>query len=289
MLIEAGVNVFSVHQELGEDYFSTLQKLAKAGYENIELIGFNMKTYKRYSDEIPALTVREKLREFGLTAVSAHEGTMPGQELTSHDWDSVLKYYEAIDCRNIVVPSAWIQGREDTLRTAEQMNAVGKKMKESDFQFYLHNHAHEFRRIGDTTLFDLLLENTDPSFVKFELDLAWVMRAGFDPISVLKKLGDRCDIVHQKDVSRNLSGRLNILEAARQGGDDQLGGFQLYQKYSSPADYVDLGTGAFDLEHVYACIKDMGHVRYALIENEGASADKLLSLGNDLAVLQKYL
>lgn len=289
MTIEAGINIFSVYRELGEDYFGTLEKVAAAGYVNIELIGFNMKSFTRYIDEIPMEAVRDKFRELGLNAVAVHEGTMPGQELISHDWDSLMKYYAGIGCQRIVLPSVWIKDREDTLKAAEQMNSIGKKMKDGGFQFYLHNHAHEFKAVGDQTLFDLILENTDPSYVKFEIDMAWVVRAGIDPIHVLEKLGDRCDIVHQKDISNNLSGQLNIMEAMQQGSEEGLEPFQIYQKHIGPGDFVDLGTGRFDFAAVYEQIRAMGHVRYALVENEGESEDKFGSIRKDLTVLQQYV
>ncbi|NIK78850.1 sugar phosphate isomerase/epimerase [Paenibacillus castaneae] len=290
MTMAAGINIFSVYRELGDDYFGTLEKVAAAGYVNIELIGFNMKKFTRYIDEIPMESVRDKFRELGLKAVSVHESPAPGQELISHDWDSVMKYYAGLDCEGIVLPSVWIKDREDTLRAAEQMNSIGKKMKEGGFQFYLHNHAHEFKTIGDETLFDLLLNHTDSSYVKFELDLAWVMRAGVDPIAVLEKLGDRCDMIHQKDLSRSLTAsQINIMEAVRQNGDEDLDPFEVYRKYIGPGDFVDLGTGMFDFKTVYEQIRSMGHVRYALVENEGESEDKFSSISNDLTLLKKYV
>lgn len=289
MAIAAGINIFSVYRELGEDYFGTLEKVAAAGYVNIELVGFNMKTFTRYIDEIPMEAVRDKFRELGLNAVAVHEGTTPGQELTAHDWDNVMSYYAGLECESIVLPSVWIKDREDTLRAAEQMNSIGKKMKDGGFKFYLHNHAHEFKAIGDETLFDILLANTDPSYVKFEIDLAWVMRAGLDPIDVLRKLGDRSDIIHQKDISKSLTSQLNILEAMRLGGDENLPMFEGYQKYIGPGDFVDLGTGIFDFSAMYEQIRSLGTIRYALVENEGESADKFGSIRNDLAVLQQYL
>ncbi|MFD0696575.1 sugar phosphate isomerase/epimerase family protein [Paenibacillus sp. GCM10027628] len=289
MSIFAGINIFSVAKELGEDYYGTLEKVASAGYENIEMIGFNMQKRTRLMDEFPVESVRSKFKELGLKAIAAHEGTMPGQELIAHDWDQVMAYYGGLECENIVLPSVWIQTREETLKTAEQMNEVGKKLKENGFRFYLHNHAHEFKQDGDRTLFDLFMENTDPSYVKFELDLVWVIRAGLDPVDVLTKLGDRCDIIHQKDLSKNLAHPVNLFEAIKQGGAEEQDLMQVYRKYVSPSDFVDLGTGRVDLPSIYAQIKEMGHVRYALVENEGESADKFLSIRNDLNVLKPYL
>lgn len=289
MSISAGINIFSVAKELGEDYYGTLEKVASAGYENIEMIGFNMQKRTRLMDEFPVESVRAKFKELGLKAIAAHEGTMPGQELISHDWELVMKYYGGLECENIVLPSVWIQSREETLKTAEQMNVIGKKLKENGFKFYLHNHAHEFKKVGDQTLFDLFVENTDPSYVNFELDLVWIIRAGLDPLAVLEQLGDRCDMIHQKDLNNNLAYPVSIFEAVQQGGDEDLDVLQAYRKYVSPTDFVDLGTGRVDLATIYAKLHVMGHVRYALVENEGESADKFKSIRNDLKVLKQYL
>ncbi|MDQ6419505.1 TIM barrel protein [Paenibacillus sp. LHD-117] len=289
MSIAAGINIFSVHKELGEDYFGTLEKVAAAGYTNIELVGFNMKTFTRFIDEIPAESVRDKIRELGLKAVAVHEGTMPGQELDANDWDNVMSYYDVVGSERIVLPSVWIKDRESALRAAEQMNAIGKKMKEGGFQFYLHNHAHEFKRVGDETLFDLLLANTDPSYLKFEVDMAWVMRAGIDPVAVLEMLGERCDMVHQKDISKEAAGRLDIMEAMRLDGAENLEPMEAYGKYVKPGDFVELGMGLFDFAAVYERIRSMGHIRYALVEDEGESEDKIGSITRDLSVLGQYV
>ncbi len=75
-------------------------------------------------------------------------------------------------------------------------------VNEQGFTLYIHNHSHEFKRVGNETLFDCLIENTDPTYINFELDLVWVVRAGLDPLVYLEKLGRRCDRVHQKDIQK---------------------------------------------------------------------------------------
>jgi len=289
MSIQAGINVFSVHEQLGADYYGTLEKIAEAGYKNLELISFNTQKGTRLRDEFTAEAVRSKLQELGLRAIAVHEGPMPGQGLLDHDWDHVMKYYETLGSDSIVLPSVWIQDRESTLALTEQLGVLGRRMKEGGFNLYIHNHAHEFKADGDTTLFDLLADNTDPSYLKFELDMIWVIRAGIDPITVLEKLGSRCDMVHQKDLNRQLAGPANLFETIRQNGDEALPIFEAYRKYVSPTDFVDLGTGSFDFASAYARIKEMGHVRYSLVENEGVSTDKFASIRSDLTVLQQYL
>ncbi|MFD1957306.1 sugar phosphate isomerase/epimerase family protein [Paenibacillus thailandensis] len=289
MSIQAGINVFSVHERIGDDYFGALEQLAEAGYRNLELISFNMKKRSRLRDDFPSEAVSGKLKELGLAAIAVHEGPMPGQELLEHDWDNVMAYYGTLGTEAIVLPSVWIQDRESALRLAEQLGVLGKRLKDNGFALYLHNHAHEFKSDGETTLFDLLADNTDPELLKFELDMVWAMRAGIDPVAVLERLGSRCDMVHQKDLNKELAGPVNLFEAIKRNGDEALPVFEAYQKYIGPADFVDLGTGTFDFASVYKRINEMGSVKYALVENEGRSSDKIESVRNDLKVLQSYL
>ncbi|KRE50091.1 sugar phosphate isomerase/epimerase family protein [Paenibacillus sp. Soil724D2] len=285
MSISIGVNLFSVFQALNNDYFGTLEKVAAAGYTNVELITTNFMTGVRYSDSFPLQTIKNKLDELGLKPIAAHERL----DQDAQNWDQLIKENVEIGCKAIVLPSAWIKNREDTLKTAEQLNAIGKKCKENGLQFYFHNHFHEFKRWGDTTLYDILVENTDPSYVKFELDLVWVMRAGLDPMAILEKLGSRCDIVHQKDLNKDIV-ILNVFDAL-QPGDEDLDMMQLYRGkgYIQAGDFVDLGTGVIDFKATYDKIKEMGTIQYAFIENEGISDDKFTSIENDLKLLQRYV
>lgn len=285
MNISIGVNLFSVFQALNNDYFGTLEKVAAAGYTNVELITTNFMTGVRYSDSFPLQNIKNKLDELGLKPIAAHERL----DQDAQNWDQLIQENAELGCKAIVLPSAWIKNREDTLKTAEQLNAIGKKCKENGLLFYFHNHFHEFKRWGDTTLYDILVENTDPSYVKFELDLVWVMRAGLDPMAVLEKLGSRCDIVHQKDLNKDIV-ILNVFDAL-QPGDEDLDMMQLYRGkgYIQAGDFVDLGTGVIDFKATYDKIKEMGTIQYAFVENEGTSDDKFTSIENDLKVLQKYV
>ncbi|MDQ0872973.1 sugar phosphate isomerase/epimerase [Paenibacillus sp. V4I3] len=285
MSISIGVNLFSVFQALNNDYFGTLEKVASAGYTNVELITTNFMTGVRYSDSFPLQTIKNKLEELGLKPIASHERL----DQDAQNWDQLIQENAELGCKAIVMPSAWIKNREDTLVTAEQLNAIGKKCTENGLQFYFHNHFHEFKRWENTTLYDILVENTDPAYVKFELDLVWVMRAGLDPIAVLEKLGSRCDIVHQKDLNKEVL-HLNVFDAL-QPGDEDLDMMQLYRGkgYIQAGDFVDLGTGSIDFKATYDKIKEMGTIQYAFIENEGISDDKFTSIKNDLKLLQKYV
>jgi sugar phosphate isomerase/epimerase len=286
MTLSIGLNLFSVFRELNEDYFGTLEKVAEMGYQNIELISSNFSTGERFADTFTLPVIKKKLDELGLNAFAAHEGVAPGKSLIEGNWDKIIEENAALGCQSIVFPMAFISGSEDTLQTAEHLNVIGNKCKESGLDFYYHNHAHEFKRIGESSLFDLLVENTDPGLVKFELDLVWVMRGGYNPISVLEKLGNRCDMIHQKDLGQHVD-PVNIFAAL--SGEDNEDTMKLYREIVKPTDFVNLGTGIVNFEETYNKLNNMGIVRYAIVENEGQQGNKFTSIASDLKIMENYV
>jgi sugar phosphate isomerase/epimerase len=286
MTMEIGLNLFSVFKELNEDYFGTLEKVAEMGYKNLELLTVNFSTGERYTDDFSLPVIKQKLKDLGLNAFSAHEGVAPGSSIMDADWDRIVEENAALGCQSIVFPMAFISGREDTLQTAEHLNQIGKKCKEAGLSFYYHNHAHEFRRVGETSLFELLAENTDPALVKFELDLVWVMRGGYDPLALLEKLGSRCDMIHQKDLGQHVN-PVTIFPSPPQESD--LDTMKIYTEIVKPNDFVNLGTGIVNFQETYQKLHQLGFVRYAIVENEGQLGNKFTSIANDLKVMEKYV
>jgi len=284
--MEIGLNLFSVFRELNEDYFGTLEKVAEIGYKNVELISANFATGERFTDTFTLPVIKQKFDDLGLKAFAAHEGVAPGKSILEADWDKIIEENALLECESIVFPMAFISGREDTLKTAENLNQLGKKCKEAGLSFYYHNHAHEFKRMGETSLFELLVENTDSKNVKFELDLVWVMRGGYDPISLLEKLGSRCDMIHQKDLGKHVN-PVNIFSAFSQ--EDNPDTMKLYTEFVKPNDFVNLGTGIVQFKETYQKLNELGSIRYAIVENEGQLGNKIASIADDLNVMKNYV
>ncbi|NHC42498.1 sugar phosphate isomerase/epimerase [Bacillus sp. MM2020_1] len=284
--MKIGLNLFSVFRELNDDYFGTLEKVAAMGYKNIELLTVNFSTGLRYTETYTLPVIKKRLVELGLNAFSAHEGVPPGKSIMDNDWDRIIEENAELGCSSVVFPMAFIAGREDTLHTAEQLNIIGEKCKDVGLSFYYHNHAHEFRRIGETSLFELLVENTDPAHVKFEVDLVWVMRGGYDPLALVEKLGNRCDMIHQKDLSKAVN-PVNIFTSSPQGYN--LDTMKIYTEFVKPNDFVNLGTGIVNFQETYQKLHQLGSIRYAIVENEGQLGNKFTSIESDLKVMEKYV
>ena len=102
---------------------------------------------------------------------------------------------------------AWIPHKapfklDDAMRAAEDFNKGGKVLKENGITLCYHNHGYEFIPHGAGTLFDYIVENTNPEYVSFELDVLWAIHPGADPVELLKKYGSRFKLMHLKDLKK---------------------------------------------------------------------------------------
>ena len=85
---------------------------------------------------------------------------------------------------------------------AAQMNKLAKPFKEAGFKLQYHNHSQEFRnfpQLNGKPGMDILIEETDPEAVLFELDVHWASAAGCDPVQWIRKLKGRIPVIHFKD------------------------------------------------------------------------------------------
>jgi sugar phosphate isomerase/epimerase len=89
---------------------------------------------------------------------------------------------------------------DDFKRTAELANSIGAKAKAAGLQYAYHNHNFEFKDQGNGQIgYDVLLSQTDPELVKFELDCGWMVAAGHNPIDYFSKYPNRYRMIHVKD------------------------------------------------------------------------------------------
>lgn len=136
-------------------------------------------------------------------------------------------------------------------KTVADFNQIGKKLKD-DFgiMFCYHNHGFEFQKHENGTLFDYIVQQTDPKYVSFEMDILWTVFPGHDPVALLNKYGKRFKLMHLKDLRKGIVGNLS-------GG--------------TPVENdVALGTGQIDLPAVLKAAKKAG-VEHYYIEDESPS------------------
>jgi sugar phosphate isomerase/epimerase len=228
-----GLQLYSVRTLLPTDYAGTLKQIAALGYKEVEAAGFfNM----------PVEQVKAAMQSAGLRCVSAH---YPLALLLQH-LDEILPFCKSLGVGFVVCSSPMHQqpgvkgplSLDDWRWSADQFNQVASKVEEAGMRFAYHNHYAEFGAIGGVLPYDVLLKNTDPKKVSFELDCGWVIVGGQDPVHYLKEYPTRIVMLHVKDFKDN----------------------------KPPS--VELGTGSIDYVPIFAAAAAAGHVRHAFVEQE---------------------
>jgi sugar phosphate isomerase/epimerase len=188
-----GVQLYTVRSALKADFDGTLQKVAAIGYKEVEFAGYMGRT--------PA-EVRASLKKAGLSAPAEHVDL----EVLEKDWSSTVAAAHIVGHEYLVV--AWIDAArrasiDDYKRIADIFNRLGRQANAAGLRFGYHNHAYEMIALEGQVPYDVLLQNTDPDLVCFEMDLYWTTDGGQDPLAYFAKYPGRFALVHVKDRTAN--------------------------------------------------------------------------------------
>jgi sugar phosphate isomerase/epimerase len=186
------LQLYSVRKLAEADLIETLRSVAELGYSGVEFAGYH---------GVPIKDIRGALDQYGLKAVGSH---VPYARFDT-EIGVVLQELNELGCTHAQVPWLAPEQRpttvEDATALAVNLNVWGARAKKGDVRLGYHNHDFEFKEAGNQTVFDLLVEMTDPSVVDFELDLGWVHFAGLDPEAKMREISGRIPLVHVKDIA----------------------------------------------------------------------------------------
>ncbi|MEX0893439.1 MAG: sugar phosphate isomerase/epimerase [Gemmatimonadota bacterium] len=186
-----GLQLYTVRGELRRDFPGTLAEVARIGFREVEFAGYGGR---------PPAEVRALLAANRLTSPSTHVAY--GQ--VTGNLDRVLADARAVGHRWVTVPSLPANERATLAGwrgIAAAFNRAGAQARAVGLRLAYHNHDVEFAPLEGTVPFDLLLAETDPELVDFQLDLYWVARAGHDPMTYLTRHPKRFVMVHVKDTT----------------------------------------------------------------------------------------
>ncbi|TCO07773.1 sugar phosphate isomerase/epimerase family protein [Natronoflexus pectinivorans] len=234
---DPGVVSFSFRNQFSEDVPATLDLIKEMGITNIEFSNLFGLT---------AVELRQLLDERGMICTSYGVG----YHTLVNDTEQVISDAKTLGAKYVRV--AWIphEGEfslDDARRAVNDFNEAGRKIAKEGLYFCYHNHGYEFRSHGDGTLFDYIVQNTNPEYVSFELDLLWTVHPGADPVELLQTYPDRFRLMHLKDLRRGVVGDFS-------GGTPR-------------ENDVILGTGQVDFPAVLKAARKT-NIEYYYIEDE---------------------
>lgn len=187
--IPIALQLYTVRDEAARDFPGTLHRVAEIGYAGVELAGYH------------GLSVRDlkgRLDDRHLSVAGSHIRL----ERLENELAQVVDENLTLGNRFIVVPSLPEDQRtvDGYFRSAERLDSLGDSLKSFGLTLVYHNHDFEFQILenGKRGL-DILLENTDATLVKLELDAYWAVKAGIDPVAYAQQHTGRIPLMHLKD------------------------------------------------------------------------------------------
>lgn len=194
---KTGLILYTVRGEMNTDALGTLDKIAEIGYNWLEAASYSDgKFYGMKPAEF-----RRVIGERGMELISSHNGLSP------ENLDEVVGAAAEAGLKYLVMPSLpgkWMRSLDAYREAADFMNKAGIKCKDAGMKLGFHNHHGEFIPIDDQIPYDILVENTDPDLVCFQVDLAWIQKGEQSAVDYFKKYPGRFELWHIKDLSDDL-------------------------------------------------------------------------------------
>lgn len=184
-----GLGLYTLRDDLPKDPKGILKQVASFGYKHIESYegpqgmywGLGHTGFKKYMDEL------------GMNLVASHCDI-------NKDFEQKAAEAREIGMKYLICP--WLgpqKSLDDYKRSADQFNQKGEVCKKNGLRFAYHNHDYTFAKLEGEYPQDVLMKNTDPSLVDYEMDIYWVVTAGEDAGAWMKKYKNRFRLCHIKD------------------------------------------------------------------------------------------
>lgn len=202
-----GLQLYTVHEDMTRDTIGTLKTVKAMGYEDFETFGFDgeKETFYGYKSS----EFKNILDDLQITASSGHYGfssylSKPEDDLKRFV-DQCIKGAQALDMKYITWP--WIAPDQRSIDNfklmSEKLNLIGEQVTDAGLGFAYHNHGFEFIDHNGENGFDIILNETDPSLVKLQMDMYWVMHSSkFTPKELISKQPGRYVMWHIKDMDK---------------------------------------------------------------------------------------
>lgn len=237
-----GLQLYSLRALFAKDVPGSLAKVHGYGIRDVELAG----TYNLAPEKFRAM-----LKENNLNPVSCHFSF----DRLRDDIEGVAKEAKALGLAYVGCAWAAHEGdfdEKECRETIRVFNLAGEALAKHGLKFFYHAHGFEFQPHGNGTLFDLLMKETNPKFVRFQMDVLWIVFPGQDPVKLLEKYPGRWELMHLKDLRKGV----------------QTGPLTGHTDVNND---VVLGTGQVNWPAVLSAAKKAG-IKYYFIEDESDNA-----------------
>jgi sugar phosphate isomerase/epimerase len=186
--IPVGVQLYSVRQAAEKNLPAVLEAIGKMGYKGVEFAGY-------YGWDSKPKELRRLLDGNGLKCCGTHTDL---ETVTGDNLKATAELHSILGNSFLIVPSLEAKDAQDWLDLAKRFNEIAAKAKTLGMRVGYHAHAGDFRKLGDTTSWEIFFDNTGPDVI-MQNDIGNCMSGGGDPVAILKKYPGRSASVHVKE------------------------------------------------------------------------------------------
>lgn len=283
MALKIGIQLYSVRNSFKENNFATLAKLSEAGYHYVEAANHNAAIDDGVGFGFPAKELRKNLADLGLQIVGSHINPLRLDRLSA-----VLDYHQELGNRQIGCDTEFfpLNDLDYIYRRCEFFNEVGRMCRERGMRYYYHNHYMEFQRIGGKSIYDIIMENTDPSLVFAELDTYWVYRGGYDPVELIRKYRDRIVLLHQKDFPEDAPQKMNMYDGIVD--ETKAVTWEVFRDTKDERCFTEIGTGVLPIQQIIDAAQDAPNLEYIVLEQDFTSLPEMESIQVSMDAFRKF-
>ena len=211
-----GIQLFSIPKMLSEDFVGGIKMLAQLGYQEVELFGpfpFSAEKAKKNWEMAgkmlgfsgsgyfgkTAQEVRKILDDNGLRSPATHTDL----DTLENNMAQLGEAAQILGWKYVTLPAIPDDRRktlDDYRRMADTFNKIGEDAKKNGLRLGYHNHGYGIKPMNGQVPLQIILDNTDPKLVFFEMDIFWTTAGGADPVAYLDKYAGRYKMLHLKDM-----------------------------------------------------------------------------------------
>lgn len=256
---QIGLQLYTLREELAKDVKGTISKVSKIGFNHVEtFFNYTGDASKDLFWNLKASELKQLLSDNNLVTHSGHYQLNDFLTPNNGKDDALKTQIElaaALGQKYLVVPVPPFglidkMTLDDYKFMATQFNKAGELCHKAGLQLGYHNHFWEFKVLQDNKSgYEVLLEETDPALLSFELDLFWTVKAGKNPVELFKKYPKRFVMWHVKDIDKQFA-KAVYPDANKKGIFDTL----------REVKFTEVGTGAVNFKEIFAHNKDLEYI-----------------------------
>jgi len=173
------------------EFAQSMQKIRAIGYQAVQVSGIG---------PIPDKEVKRIVDDNGLAICITHIS----YDLLVNNLPAVIEQHHLWNCKNVAIGSMPVEyrtGEAGFRRFAADASKIGQELSKAGLTFSYHNHSFEFVRYGKRTGLEIIFAESDPRYLKAELDTYWIQHGGSDSADWIRRVKGRMPVVHLKDMA----------------------------------------------------------------------------------------